>query len=88
MYAHYATLVRAWGPTPLEDQRLAAGMMWVTGDIVFIAAMMAVIAGWVRFDAKDVARVDRQAAGAMADIRIRERRLAERLAEERGESRP
>jgi hypothetical protein len=46
-----------------------------------------VVAGWVRFDAKDVKRVDRQAATAMAAIRVRERRLAERLADERGESR-
>jgi hypothetical protein len=48
---------------------------------------MAVVAGWVRFDAKDVRRVDRQAAKAMVAIRIRERALAERLADERGESR-
>ena len=48
LYAHYATLVRDWGPTPLDDQRLAAGIMWVAGDIVFIAAIMAVVAGWVR----------------------------------------
>ncbi len=87
MYAHYATVVRDWGPTPLEDQRLAAGVMWVAGDIVFIAAIMAVVAGWVRFDAKDVKRVDRQAAKAMVAIRVRERALAERLADERGESR-
>ncbi len=87
MYAHYATVVRDWGPTPLEDQRLAAGVMWVAGDVVFIAAIMAVVAGWVRFDAKDVKRVDRQAAKAMVAIRVRERALAERLADERGESR-
>jgi cytochrome c oxidase assembly factor CtaG len=87
MYAHYETVVRSWGPTPLEDQRLAAGIMWVAGDLVFIAAIMAVVAGWVRFDAMDVKRVDRQAAADMAAIRVRERRLAERLADERGESR-
>ncbi len=86
LYAHYATVARDWGPTPLEDQQVAAGIMWVAGDLVFIAAIMAVIVGWVRFDAKDLKRVDRQAATAMAAIRVRERRLAERLADERGES--
>ena len=54
LYAHYATVVRDWGPTPLDDQRLAAGVMWVAGDLVFIAAIMAVVAGWVRFEARDV----------------------------------
>lgn len=88
MYVHYATVVRAWGPSPIDDQRLAAGIMWIAGDLVFIAAIMAVVVGWVRFDAKDVKRVDRQADTAMVAIRIRERRLAERLAEERGDSRP
>jgi hypothetical protein len=62
--------------------------MWIAGDFVFIAAIMAVVVGLVRFDARDVKRVDRQAATAMAAIRVRERRLAERLAEERGETGP
>ena len=88
MYDHYATVVRDWGPTPLEDQRLAAGIMWIAGDLVFIAAILAVVVGWARFDASDAKRVDRQAATEMAAIRVRERRLAERLAEERGESGP
>ena len=59
IYAHYETVVRDWGPTPLEDQRLAAGIMWFVGDLVFLSAIMAIVVGWVRFDARDVARVDR-----------------------------
>ena len=36
LYAHYATLARDWGPTPLEDQQLAGGIMWVVGDAIFL----------------------------------------------------
>ena len=88
LYRHYATAVRPWGTTPLEDQKLAAGLMWIAGDLIFIAAILAVVAGWIESEARDAKRTDRQAARDLAAIRVRERRLAERLADERGESRP
>ena len=31
LYAHYVTNVRTWGPTLLEDQQLAGGIMWFGG---------------------------------------------------------
>jgi len=88
LYRHYATVIRAWGPTALEDQKLAAGFMWIAGDLIFIGAMLAVVAGWIESEARDAKRTDRKAAKELAAIRVRERRLADRLADERGESRP
>ncbi len=85
LYAHYATLVRPWGIAVLDDQRLAAGIMWIAGDVVFLTAIMAVVVGWMRAEARDEARADRRADVELVDIRIRERRLAERLAEERAD---
>lgn len=76
------------GPDPLEDQKLAAGFMWIAGDLIFIGAMLAVVAGWIASEARDAPRTDRKAAVEIAAIRVREQRLAERLADERGESRP
>jgi putative copper resistance protein D len=86
LYPHYATLVLPWGLPALDDQRLAAGIMWLLGDVVFLTAILAVVAGWMRAEARDEARSDRRADVEMAQIRIRERRLAERIAEERAES--
>ena len=43
MYAHYATQVRTWGPTVLQDQQLAGGLMWVIGDLTFLAAILYVV---------------------------------------------
>lgn len=87
LYPHYATLGRPYGIDPLADQHLAAGVMWLAGDGIFLAAIMTLVAGWMRADARGLARADRLADVDLAQIRIRERRLAERLAEERGDTR-
>jgi putative copper resistance protein D len=85
LYPHYATIVRPWGMSAIDDQRLAAGIMWIAGDAVFLTAIMFVIWGWMRSEARNEARADRLADAELVGIRVRERRLAERLAEERGE---
>jgi putative membrane protein len=83
LYAHYATLVVPWGASALEDQRIAGGLMWIGGDALFIAAMAAVVAGWMRHEKGQEVAVDRRVDREREAIRIREARLAERLAEER-----
>jgi putative membrane protein len=83
LYPHYATLALPWGGSPLDDQRLAAGIMWLAGDAIFLAAIMALVVGWMRAETRDTGRSDRRAAVALVDIRVRERALAERLARER-----
>ncbi len=83
LYRHYATLALPWGSGPLEDQRLAAGLMWIAGDAVFLTAIMALVAGWMRVETRAEARADARADVELAEIRIRERRLAERVADER-----
>jgi putative copper resistance protein D len=83
LYRHYATLVRPWGPTALLDQQMAAGIMWVGGDLLFIGALAGIMAGWMRHEEGQAARSERLAGAELASIRVREARLAERLAEER-----
>ncbi len=83
LYPHYATLVRTWGSSAIEDQRLAAGFMWIAGDAIFLSAIMVVVAGWMRAEERGTVRADRRADEELVAIRIRERRLAERLGEER-----
>jgi putative copper resistance protein D len=83
LYRHYETLVRPWGPSPLEDQGLAGGIMWIVGDILFLSAMGAILAGWMAFEQRREADVDRRLDRERAALRAREARLAERLAAER-----
>jgi putative membrane protein len=88
LYPHYATLQRGWGPPPLEDQQMAAAFMWVAGDLLFLGAIFAILVGWSRAEGRATARVDRRAAEELVEIRIRERRLAERLRGESAEATP
>lgn len=65
LYPHYASPVRDWGPTPLADQQLAGGIMWVGGDFVFLIAMILAVAVWLRAEEaegrRSDARLDREA---------------------------
>jgi hypothetical protein len=62
--------------------------LWIAGEAVFITAILAVVVGWMRAQSLNARRADRRAEAEMVEIRIRERRLAERLADERGETGP
>jgi putative copper resistance protein D len=86
LYPHYATNVRDWPPTPLADQQLAGAIMWVLGDLVFIGALMAIVAGWMRHEEAAVERADAKADAARAAIHERELRLAGRRATEAAQS--
>jgi cytochrome c oxidase assembly factor CtaG len=37
-YGHYATTTAAYGLDPVTDQRLGGAIMWVPGDLIFLAA--------------------------------------------------
>lgn len=85
LYAHYATLVRPWGPTVLDDQVAAGAVMWVVGDLVFLGAILGIVVGWMRREERETRASDARADAARAALRERETRLAERLARERGD---
>ncbi len=58
LYPHYATVERSWGPSPLDDQRLAAGIMWGAGDLLFVLALVLVAVAWLRAEEADAERAD------------------------------
>jgi len=57
--------------------------MWIGGDVLFLAAMAAILAGWMVHEKRREAVVDRRLDAERAAIRVREAKLAERLAAER-----
>jgi putative membrane protein len=80
---YWGSLHRPWGPSPLQDQQLAGAVLWFfgeAGDIPFIAALLA---AWVRSDAREARAVD--AALDAADLR---RPVTDVVADEPERTRP
>ncbi len=88
LYAHYVSNIRAWGPTPLEDQQLAGGIMWMGGDIVFIVAVILLVAAWMRDEQRRAPAEDKRVEPERAAINERAARLAQRKAAEASDGAP
>ncbi len=84
LYAYYLDLPRTWGPSVIDDQQIAGGLMWISGDVVFMLAIMLILRGLLRREEREAAANDARIVPELAAIREREARLAERLAGERG----
>lgn len=55
----YLAFERSWGPTPLEDQNWAGALLWATGDLTMLFAMILIFVQWVRESNREARRVDR-----------------------------
>jgi cytochrome c oxidase assembly factor CtaG len=56
LYPYYALV----DSNALADQRTAAAVMWVGGDLLTLAAIALVVLAWMRYDARLAAREDRR----------------------------
>jgi len=57
---YYEELARSWGPTLLEDQQLAGGLMWVSGDVIGLLLFMVLMIQWAKASDREAVRVDRE----------------------------
>ena len=57
---YYATLQRPYSTDLLADQHLGAAATWAIGEVPIVLVMIAIFVQWVRSDARDAARADRQ----------------------------
>jgi putative copper resistance protein D len=72
LYAHYVTLGAPYGIDALADQRLAAGIMWFVGDVIFLVATLAVLAAWMRSESRSSDAADRRIDVERVALRERE----------------
>lgn len=56
----YQNLDRTWGPSLLEDQQLAGGIMWVSGDVIGLLIFVVLMIQWSRASDREAIRVDRE----------------------------
>jgi cytochrome c oxidase assembly factor CtaG len=82
LYQHYATTVRAWGPTALEDQQMAGGVMWIGGDLIFLTILFLLVIAWMRDEERRMVVEDRRLDAGESATRERAARLAARRAAE------
>jgi len=58
----FARLEIPWLPEPIRDQQLGGSIAWAVGELPTLALAMLVTLAWVRSDAAETRRTDRQAA--------------------------
>jgi putative copper resistance protein D len=56
----YAQVARPWLASPLNDQRLGAGILWGVGELFGLAALAIVLYQWMRHDEREAVRIDRR----------------------------
>ena len=61
---HYRALHQlpgyGWLPDPLDDQHLAGGLLWSSGDLIGLVLLGVLFAQWVRSSMREAAREDRR----------------------------
>jgi cytochrome c oxidase assembly factor CtaG len=50
----------AWLPDPYDDQHLAGGILWASGDLIGVMFFLVLFAQWVRSSMKEAVREDRR----------------------------
>lgn len=56
----YRELGRDWGPSLAEDQRIAGGVLWASGDLVALLVLAALFVQWARASEREAVREDRR----------------------------
>ncbi|HEV3469479.1 MAG TPA: cytochrome c oxidase assembly protein [Pyrinomonadaceae bacterium] len=64
LYPAYAATTPQWGLTAIEDQQLGGLIMWVPAALVYIAAGLALCAGWMRESERRVLKREEQMRNA------------------------
>ena len=54
----FAANLPAWAPGPMTDQRAAILILWIGGNMIFVVALIAILAAWARFEVRNAARID------------------------------
>lgn len=57
----FGSMARPWGPTPMEDQYIGAGIAWSVGEIPTLILAITVAVQWSRSDERAQKRRDRHA---------------------------
>lgn len=54
LYTYYTTISRSWGPSVLEDQMLGGAIMWIPGGMMYVVAVIILVARLLEQEEKRV----------------------------------
>jgi cytochrome c oxidase assembly factor CtaG len=75
---YYELLARPWATDLLADQRAGASFGWAMGEIPILIAFIATFIQWIRSDAREAKRADKNSEKNLADYNDYLRQLADR----------
>ena len=75
IHENFAANAPAWAPSAMTDQGVAILVLWVGGSLVFLAALVAIAVGWIRYEARQSRRIDRRLEAEREARRQRARAL-------------
>jgi putative copper resistance protein D len=75
---YYEALQRPWDSDLLADQRTGASLGWAMGEIPIVIAFIATFIQWLRSDAREAKRADRNSERDLTEYNEYLRELAER----------
>jgi putative copper resistance protein D len=56
----YLAFNRSWPPSPIDDQYLAGGVLWASGDVIALVMMIALFIQWFAHSQREARREDRR----------------------------
>ena len=74
----YSSLARTWGPTLLDDQRTAGGILWATGDLIGLVVFAILFVQWSRASGREAEREDRRLDRLEGQAAVRSRQASGR----------
>ncbi len=75
---YYASLERPWAINLIADQKTGAAIGWAMGEIPIIIALVATFIQWMRSDAREAKRADKNSERDLAEYNEYLSKLAER----------
>ena len=54
----FAASLPAWAPSPIDDQRLGILVLWVGGNLIFLVALVGLVARWLQYERRNAHRTD------------------------------
>jgi cytochrome c oxidase assembly factor CtaG len=84
---YYESLGRTWGPSLLQDQHIAGGVLWTAGEVVSLIVVGVIAVQWMQHSEREARREDRRLDRLEAQQAAEAQAAAERAAEEERASR-